>query len=170
MKSFRFRLLVAALSVVLVSVIAKSQTTTDAPPPAPMHGHEFGMGGPGMGGPRMEFLAKQLNLTDDQKTQIKAIMEKERPTMQPLRQQERQIDQQLRQYVDGKYDATSVQDLAAQKALIQTQLTVAETQLHNQLYQLLTADQKAQLKQIEANHEARMQKHMHQAPPAPPAQ
>lgn len=170
MKAFRFRLLVAGLAVVLGSVVAKSQTTTDAPPPPPMHGHGFGMGGPGMGGPMMGFLAKELNLTDDQKTQIKAIMEKERPTMQPLRQQERQIDQQLRQYVEGKYDATSVQNLAAQKAQIQTQLTVAETQLHNQLYQLLTADQKAQLKQIEANHEARMEKHMNQAPPAPPAQ
>ena len=170
MKSFRFRLLVAALAVLLGSVIAKSQTTTYAPPPPSMHGHEFGMGGPGMGGPRMEFLARQLNLTDDQKTQMKAIAEKERPTMQPLRQQERQIDQQLRQYVEGKYDATSVQNLAAQKAQIQTQLTVAETQLLNQLYQVLTEDQKAQLKQIETNHEAHMKKHMNQAPPAPPAQ
>lgn len=165
MKSFRFRLLVAALAVVLGSVVAKSQTTTDAPPPPPMHGHEFGMGGP-----RMGFFAKQLNLTDDQKTQMKAIMEKAHPAMKPLLQQERQIDQQLRQYVEGTYDAPSVQALAAQKAQIQTQLTIAETQLHNQLYQLLTADQKAQLKQIKANHQARMQKHMNQAPPAPPAQ
>lgn len=170
MKSFRFRLLVAALAVVLGSVVAKSQTTSDAPPPPPMHGHEFGMGGPGMGGPRMGFFAKQLNLTEDQKTQMKAIMEKAHPTMKPLMQQERQIDQQLRQYVEGTYDAPSVQALATQKAQIHAQLTVAETQLHNQLYQLLTADQKAQLKQMEANHQARMQKQMNQAPPAPPAQ
>jgi hypothetical protein len=38
------------------------------------------------------------------------------------------------------------------------------------LYQLLTADQKTQLKQMEANHEARMQKHMNQEAPAPPQQ
>jgi Spy/CpxP family protein refolding chaperone len=131
-----------------------------------MHGHhEFGMGAPMTG-----FFAKQLNLTDDQKTQMKAIMEKEKPTMKPLRQQEHQIDQQLRQYVEGAYDAGKVQDLAVQKAQIQTQLTVAETQLHNQLYQVLTTDQRTQLKQMEANHHARMQKHMNQAPPAPPAQ
>src|SRR5579864_7189446 len=124
MKSFRYRLLVAALAVLLGNVIAKSQTT-DAPPPPPMHGHhEFGMGAPMMG-----FFAKQLNLTDDQKTQAKAIMQKEHPTMKPLMQQERQIDQQLRQYVEGTYDATKVQALAAQKAQIQTQITVNETRI-----------------------------------------
>jgi len=164
MKSFRYRLLVAALAVVLGSVIAKSQTT-DAPPPPPMHGHQFGMGAPMMG-----FFARQLNLTDDQKTQMKAIMEKEHPTMKPLMQQERQIDQQLRQYVEGLYDATKVQALAAQKAQIQTQITVNETRIHNELYQLLTADQQSQLKQMQANREAHINKQMNQPPPAPPAQ
>jgi Spy/CpxP family protein refolding chaperone len=47
---------------------------------------------------------------------------------------------------------------------------VAQTRVHNQLYQLLTADQQAKLKTMEANHEARMQKHMNQAPPAAPEQ
>jgi len=90
--------------------------------------------------------------------------------MKPLMQQEHQIDQQLRQYVEGPYDATKVQALAAQKAQIQAQITVNETRIHNELYQLLTPDQQAQLKQLQANHEARMQKHMNQAPPAVPAQ
>jgi Spy/CpxP family protein refolding chaperone len=166
MKSIRFRLLVAALAVVLGSAVARSQTSTDAPPPAPMQGHhEFGMRGH-----RMGFFAKQLNLTDDQKTQMKAIMEKEHPTMKPLMQQERQIDQQLRQYVEGTYDSAKVQALAAQKAQIQAQLTVNETRIHNELFQLLTPDQQSQLKQLEANRQARMQKHMNQAPAAPPEQ
>ena len=39
MKSIRFRLLIAAMAVLLGSAIAKSQTATDAPPPPPMHGH-----------------------------------------------------------------------------------------------------------------------------------
>jgi Spy/CpxP family protein refolding chaperone len=49
-------------------------------------------------------------------------------------------------------------------------LTVAETRIHNQLYQLLTPDQQSQLKQMQAKHEARMQKHMDQAAPAAPEQ
>jgi protein CpxP len=116
----------------------------------------------------MHYLAAKLNLTDDQKTQMKAIHEKEQPTMKPLHQQEHQIDMQLRQYVEGNFDQAKVAALAAQKAQIQAAITVQQTRIHNELYQLLTADQKTQLKQMEANHEARMQKHMNQeAPPAP---
>jgi Spy/CpxP family protein refolding chaperone len=101
---------------------------------------------------------------------MKTIMQKEHPTMKPLFQQERQIDQELRAYVEGPYDEAKVRTLATQKAQIDVERTVAETRVHNQLYQLLTADQQAKLKQMEANHEARMQKHMNQAPPAPPEQ
>jgi len=124
----------------------------------------------GMDGHRMGFFAKQLNLTDDQKTQMKAIMQKEHPTMKPLFQQQHQIDQQLRQFVEGPFDQAKVQALATQKAQVQAQLTVAETRIHNQLYQLLTPDQQSQLKQMQAKREARMQKHMDQAPPAAPEQ
>ena len=170
MKSIGSRLLIAGLAIVMGSAIARSQTTADTPPSPPQHPHAHGFG---MGGPRMGFFAKQLNLTDEQKTQMKAVMQKERPTMKPLMQQQHQIDLQLRQYVQGPFDQAKVQALATQKAQIQAQLTVAETQVHNQLYQLLTAEQQSQLKQMEANHEARMQQHMNsmnQAPPASPEQ
>jgi protein CpxP len=163
MKAIRNRLLVAVIALLFGTAIAKSQTA-DAPPPPPMHGHELGMGGPMMG-----FFAKQLNLTEDQKAQMKSVMEKEHPTMKPLMQQQRLIDQQLRQYVEGMFDQAKVQALATQKAQVQAQITVQETRIHNQLYQLLTPDQQTQLKQIEAKHEARMQQHMNEAPP-PPAQ
>lgn len=161
MKSIRFRLLIAAVAVLLGSTLAKSQTAADAPAP-PMHGH--GMHGHMM---RAGFFPRALNITDDQKTQMKAIMEKERPTMKPLFQQERQIDQQLHQYSEGSYDETKVRALAAQKSQLEVELTVAHTRIHNEMYQLLTTDQRTQLKEIEANREARMQEHMHQAPPAP---
>jgi Spy/CpxP family protein refolding chaperone len=166
MKSFRFRLLIAALAVLMGSAIAKSQTVTaDAPPPPPMHGHGFGMDDHMMG-----FFAKQLNLTDEQKTQMKAVMQKEHPAMKPLMQQQHQIERQLRQYVEGTYDEAKVRALATQKAQVDVELTVAQTRVHNELYQLLTTDQQAQLKEMEANHEARMQQHMKQAPPAPPSE
>jgi Spy/CpxP family protein refolding chaperone len=168
MKSIRFRFFAAFLAVLLGSVVAKSQTTDDAAPTPPMHGHHMRMGG-GMEG-HLHFLAAKLNLSDDQKTQMKAMMEKEQPTLKPLRQQERQIDQQLRQYVEGNFDQEKVSALAQQKAQIQAQLTVEETRVHNQLYQLLTPDQKTQLQQMKAKHEARMQHRMNKQAPAPPEQ
>jgi protein CpxP len=166
MNSIRFRVAVAALAVLVGTVVAKSQTAEDVPPPPPMHGHEFGMGA--------GFFAKQLNLTDDQKSQMKAVFEKERPTLKPLHEQERQLDQQLHAYAEGAFSAEKVQALAAQKAQIQSQLTVAETRIHNEMYQLLTPEQQSQLKQLEADREARMQQrmqeHMQQAPPPPPSE
>jgi Spy/CpxP family protein refolding chaperone len=166
MKSIRLRFLAAFLAVLLGSVVAKSQTAGDAAPSHPMHGHGMGMGMEG----HLQFMAAKLNLTDDQKTQMKAVLQKEHPTMKPLHQQEHQIDMQLREFVEGSFDQGRVAALAAQKAQIQAAITVQQTRIHNELYQLLTADQKTQLKQMEANHEARMQKHMNQEAPAPPAQ
>lgn len=163
MKSFTNRLLIAALAVAMGSAMAKSQTADAAPAPPPAHEHAYGMHEHMMG-----FFAKKLNLTDEQKTQMKVVMQKERPTMKPLMQQQHQIDLQLRQYVEGSFDEAKVQALAAQKAQIQAQLTVAETRVHNQLYALLTPDQQSQVKEMEARHEARMQERMNRQAPAPP--
>jgi Spy/CpxP family protein refolding chaperone len=159
MKSIRFRLLVAALAVMLGSAIAKSQTA-DAPPP--MHGHAFGMEGHLMG-----FWAKALNLTDDQKAQMKAVMEKEWPTVKPLMTQLHQMEQQLKPYEEGTYDEAKVQSLVSQQEQTLVQLRVQETRIHNELFQLLTPDQQSKMKELEANREARMQQHMQNAPAAP---
>ena len=164
MKSIRLRLLVAAMAVLMGTVAARSQTA-DAPAAPPVHGHQFRMHGP------MGFLNAKLNLTDDQKTQFKAMLQKEHPAMKMLMAQQHQIDLQLRQYVEGNYDEAKVQALAQQKAQLQTQLTLAETRIHSQMYQLLTPDQQSQFKQMEANRETRMQSHMNrQAPPVEPEQ
>jgi Spy/CpxP family protein refolding chaperone len=157
MKSFRFRLFAAALAVLMGSAIVKSQTA-DAPPAGP--GPGFGMRG------HMEFLSKKLNLTDEQKLQMKAIMQKEHPALEPLIEKQHQVDLQLRQYAEGSFDEAKVRVLATQKAQIQAQLTVEETRIHNEMYQMLTSDQQSQLKQMETEREARMQQHMNQAPPA----
>lgn len=166
MRSIRIRLLVAALAVLLGTAIARSQTTEAAPPPGPpMHG-------PGMMGEHMlNYFTKTLNLSEDQQTQAKTMLSNAKASLKALMQQQRQIDEQLHSQAEGNYDAKQVQSLATQKAQIQQQLTIAETQLHHQMYQLLTPDQQTQLKQIEANHQARWQERMQQeAPPAPPAE
>ena len=150
--------LVAALAVLLGAAIAKSQSSDALAPP--MHHHAAGMGT----GHMMHFWAKYLDLTDAQKTQMKGIMEKERPTMKPLMQQVHQLDQQLRQYVEGAYDDAKVQALVSQQAQTLVQAKVQETRIHNELYQLLTPDQQAKMKEFEANRETRMQQHMQGAP------
>jgi Spy/CpxP family protein refolding chaperone len=160
MKSLRFRFLVAALAVMLGAAIAQSQTA-DAPPP-PMHGHEFGMEGHMMG-----FFAKYLDLSDAQRAQMKAVMQKEHPKLKPLMEQLRQAHEQLKPYEEGTYDEAKVRALAVQQTQTVVELTVQETRIHNELFSLLTPDQQAKMKEFEANREARMQEHMREAPPAP---
>jgi protein CpxP len=162
MKSIRFRFLIAALAVMLGAAIAQSQTAEAAQPP-PMHEHGFGMEGH-----MMAFFAKHLDLTDAQRTQMKGVLQKEHSTMKPLMQQVHQMDQQLRQYAEGTYDEAKVQALVSQQAQTLVQVKVQETRIHNELYQLLTPDQQAKMKEFEANHEARMQRHMQGAPEAAP--
>jgi Spy/CpxP family protein refolding chaperone len=164
MKLIRFRLLIAALAVLLGAALAHSQAAdAAAPPPPPFHDHGFGMGEHMLG-----FFAERLNLTDAQQAQIKAVMQKEHPVLKPLFQQSHQIELQLRQLAEGSYDEAKVRALATQKAQVEAELSVQETRIHNELFQVLTADQQTKLKEMEATHEAHMQSHSQ--PPAPPAE
>ena len=165
MKSIYLRLLIATLAVLLGTTIGRSQTATNTPPPTRVHTHQYGVHRHGMG-----FFPRSLNLTDAQHAQVKAIMEKERPVMKPLFQQSHQIDQQLRQFEEGVFDEGKVRTLATQKAQVEVELAVQRTRIHNELFQLLTTDQQNKMKEIEANRETRMQKHIQDAPAAPPEQ
>lgn len=167
MKSIRFRFLVAALAVLIGTAVANSQTadTTEPSTPAPVHAHGYGMHGHMMG-----FWARNLDLTDAQRTQMKSILQKERPTMKPLFQQSHQIELQMRQYSEGTYDEAKVRTLATQKAQVEAELEVQKTRIHNEMFQVLTPDQQTKMKDMEARHEARMQQRMQQAPPANPEQ
>jgi periplasmic protein CpxP/Spy len=160
MKSIGFRLLVAALAVMLGAAIATAQTA-DAPP---MHGHAFAMRGP------MGFFAKYLDLSDDQRAQMKAVLQKEHAAMKPQMQQLHLMQQQLKQYEEGAYDEAKVQAVVAQQSQTLVQIKVEETRIHNELFQLLTPDQQAKMKEFEANREARMQQRANEAAPAPAPQ
>ena len=163
MKSIRIRLLVAAMAVVFAAAVAKSQSAdTQA---AAMHHHEFGFGHHMMG-----FFADYLNLSDAQQTQMKAVIAKEHATLKPLVQQLHETHQQLRQYEDGAYDEAKVRAVAAQESQTLTELTVQKTRIHSELFQMLTPDQQAKMKEFEANREARMQKHMQNASENTPQQ
>ena len=159
MKSIRSRFLIAAIAVLFTTVVANSYSQTAKAAPPPMHEHGFGHGEH-----MLEFFTDYLNLSDAQQAQAKSILQKEHATLRPLFQQLRQTEQQLRQYEEGAYDEAKVRALAAQESQAQIELTVQKTRIHSELFQLLTTDQQAKMKQFEANREARMAKHMKEAP------
>jgi periplasmic protein CpxP/Spy len=106
----------------------------------------------------MGRLAKELNLTDAQKQQIKTMMQTQRTTMRPLFQQMAQNRlAMLNATAGGAFDQAKVQALANQQAQIMAQLSVQKASLRSQIYnQVLTADQKAKADQLRQNQIARI--------------
>jgi Spy/CpxP family protein refolding chaperone len=89
--------------------------------------------------------------------------------LKPLFQQLQQTRQQLKQYEQGSYDDAKVRTLAAQQSAAMVELTVQQTRIHSELFQVLTSDQQASMKAVQARRAARMQQHIHAAPAAPAA-
>ncbi len=121
----------------------------------------------GYGGPGGDFhhMLKQLDLTSAQHDQVKAIWAKEKPTLQPLMQQMRQNHSAMSALeASGPFDEAKTRALATQNSQTMIELQVEHERIKSEIMQILTAEQKTKLAQIEANREARMSKH---APPPP---
>jgi Spy/CpxP family protein refolding chaperone len=121
----------------------------------PMHHHMRGefMGGPGMGLPLHE-----LNLSEDQRAQIKTIFQNEKGSMKPLMQQEMSAHQQFMQLVtSGNFDQAKATAIATQEAQTHIQMEVEHAKIASQIYQLLNTEQKAKVADLLAKHEQHIQ-------------
>lgn len=165
----KFTAALAGLALCAGMAMAQDANAT-APAPAPrhhaMHGHFMG------GGPEMGMFLHQLNLTDDQKAQIKEIFKSEKTNMKPLMQSEfKAHDQMLRLIATDKFDQAAVTNLARQEATTHMQLEVEHAKIASQIYQLLSSDQKSKVADLITQHEQRMQQHMqNQQQSAPPSE
>jgi Spy/CpxP family protein refolding chaperone len=146
---------IALLALVLcgTATLSYAQETNQNGGAAAWSGHRQG---------RMGYLAKELNLTDAQKAQIKTMMQSQRVTLRPLMQQIAQNRlAMLNATAGGAFDQAKVQALANQRAQIMAQLAVQKASLRSQIYnQVLTADQKAKADQLRQNQIARINEHL----------
>lgn len=146
----RMKLLSGLLAVFLVATVAFGQTVVKA---------SQGRHGGGMGR-MLGFNADYLDLTDAQRAQMKDILTKEKPTIQPLMQQLAQGHQQMHQLESADtFDEAKVRALATQQSQTMTELMVQKARIKSELVQLLTADQKAKMAKLEARQQARFQRH-----------
>ena len=123
----------------------------------------------GPGGPEFGMFVHQLNLTDDQKTQVKQIFQNEKPNIKPLMQQEFQAHQQMIQLItSGNFDQAKAAAIANQEAQTHAQIEVEHAKIGAQIYNLLDSTQKSKVAEIIARHQQRMQEHL-QKQGAPPA-
>jgi protein CpxP len=148
MKSARTRILTIGAAVLLAAAAAIAQGP-----------HGFGGDGD------FHHMLRQLDLTSDQHSQVKAIFEKEKPTLEPLMQQMQQNHVAMSALeAAGPFDEVKTRALATQNSQTMVELQVEHSRIKSEVMQILTPEQKTKLAQIEANHAAHMSQH---APPPP---
>jgi protein CpxP len=153
-KSSYFKILAVALLLAVLVAIGVSQTVKRA------HMRADGMFGM-PGGPMLGHFAHQLDLTDAQQAQVKAIMAKEKPTFQPLMLQMAQSHQQLQQQLlTSGFEEAKVRELASAQTQNMTELMVQGARVEAEVLQVLTPDQKTKLSTLMAQRQQRMMNHM----------
>ena len=145
----------------------------------------MGPGGPG--GPLMgEFLreARALNLTDAQKNQLRSIAEARQAEAQATGQRVQAARQALNAAITSTtLNEGAVRQAAADLATVEADAAVLRSRVYHEALAVLTGEQQAQLTQMRAQRQARMQQRAQQmrerveqrrnrraTPPPPPQQ
>ena len=155
MKTKFWGVAIALLALVLcgTAMLSYAQQSDENAGASAWGGHRHG---------HMGYLAKELNLTDAQKTQVKTIMQAQRASMRPLMLQMAQNRQaMLTATASGAFDQAKVQALATQQAQIVSHLAVQKASVRSQIYNtVLTSEQKATADQLRQKQLARISEHI----------
>ena len=163
-KYWMVALALALLVACGAAMLSFAQEKAEAPE-AGWHGH---------GQHHMARMARELNLTDAQKQQIKTMMQSQHASMRPLMQQLAENRKaMLAATANGAFDQAKVQAIANQQSQALAQLMVQRASLQHQIYnQVLTPDQRAKADQMRdkqmARIDQRLQKFAQPATEAPP--
>ncbi|HEY7353041.1 MAG TPA: Spy/CpxP family protein refolding chaperone [Terriglobales bacterium] len=156
MTSIKRTLTAVVSGLALCASMAMAQDQTSPPVKPAHHMHRIYMRGGGFGLP-----LRQLNLTDDQKAQVKQIFQSSRANFKPLMQQEMTARQQLAELVtSGNFDQAKAAAIAAQESQTHAQIEVEHAKIASQIYQLLSSDQKSKVSEIMTQRQQRMQQRM----------
>src|SRR5207248_5334950 len=119
---------IVAAGVLLMATAAVFSQRPQGPPPGPGGGFRGGPGGPG--GPREGFgpfgpFGRELNLTDDQKAQMKKIGNSFRESDKALFDQMHALHEKQGDPMTGAFDEAAVRAAAEARAKIQIELEVS---------------------------------------------
>lgn len=125
------------------------------------HGNKQHSGKREGGEQMMRFMAKKLDLTDAQKTQVKALRTAQKTKMEPLREQSRSIRQEMMKLDTASADyITQLTAIADKKANLDRQSFILKGELRQQFNALLTDEQRATMKSMQEKRQERMQARM----------
>ena len=132
-------------------VHAQDQNTNPQPPP--FRGRGMGPGGRGPGGPMgmLPMLGPRIGLTDAQKDQIKAIADTHKADWKALADRGRAAHMAVDAAISADtIDEATIRQKSAEAAAVEADVAVARAHARAEVWQILTADQKAQLKTMQA--------------------
>jgi protein CpxP len=142
------------VTAILMAVAAGLATSASAQRPSKGFGRHSGW--------MLKHMAKELNLTEAQKTEIKGIMSSERAKIQPLMQQLRQNQQAQNANINGSFDENQARAFAGKQAQIMTDLIVEKQRTRSQVYAVLTPEQRQKAQQLMQERRQRRQERMKQ--------
>jgi len=111
-------------------------------------GQDGGMGGPDIMGMAMHLLhlGEELGLSDQQKTEIGAILDAARPRMEELQNSMQESREQWREGFDpANFDEQEARNFAESQAAIHVELMVLGMKTRSQVFAILTPEQQEQL-------------------------
>ena len=159
LKSFAAGAAIAALLAGGASAFAQG--------PGPRRGGPGGPGGFGrVGGPAFDLPLRDLNLTDAQQQQIKTIRDRHRDESQQLGERLRTALEEQRKAVETEpVNDSLIRQATQQLSDVEADVAVAQAHVRSEVLAVLTADQKAQLKKMQADRQAQLQQRLQQAGP-----
>jgi len=153
------KIIVAILAVAVVSIgaiFALAQTTDRGTDKAGGKRGGHHRGGQMHRGGGMMF--RGLDLTEDQKAQMKSIREASKTATAPLREAMKANHQKLTEATaNGAFDEAQVTAIANEGAAIKAQMTVQREKVKSQMFAILTAEQKAKAAEMKATMKQRFQ-------------
>ena len=142
-------LLVAFSLPVLAQQQSTTQDTQEQQPQGERMGKRWHRGEHGMRGGMRLF--RELDLSDAQKQQASAIIERYRESTKPQREEMRQLYQQKGQTATGALDAQA----QARAEALRTELRESHQRMQDELLTILTPDQRAKWEQLKQERKAR---------------
>jgi Spy/CpxP family protein refolding chaperone len=151
-----------AITVGASAYVHAQDHNTDAGQP-PFRGRGMGLGGPGRGagGPMgMLPMLGRLGLSDAQRDQLKTIAAAHADEWKTLAARGRTAHMALDDAISADtVDEASIRQKAAEAAAVDADVAVARAHARAEALQILTADQKSQLKTMQAKMQQRMAAH-----------
>ena len=162
--------LAAALAVVTMAaaapmlIAASSAKATEARQDQPQRRQGPGFGGPPPGGPGMRggpmglgLAFRELDLTDDQKAQLKTIAESHHDEFRALGEKARAAHDGMQALVDAdSINESAIRAKSAEVAAAEAEVMILNAKVRQESMQVLTSEQQQKLKELRAAREAQM--------------